>query len=176
MHGGTGLNKSYPAVAESVPVARDALARLARAAGAPEDRVEAVRLAASEALTNAVVHAYGDGPDGGHVSAAVYGDAPGQVHATAAANEGELWLLIADDGCGLSTRTSRPGLGMGLALIACMADYLEVAKRAGGGTEVRMRFAIGAPRDDRRDDRQAHLRGSVASANAPASSRFSTTT
>ena len=150
MNPGTGLTESYPAVAASIPHIRAALAALARAAGASEEKVEAVQLAASEALTNAVVHAYRGGT--------------GEVQVTAAANDGELWMLIADDGCGLDVRSRRPGLGMGLALIACMADYFAVVKRSGGGTEVRMRFAIAAPSDSG----EGHSRGSVASAKAPA--------
>lgn len=153
MDSGTGLSESYPAVAESVPRGREALSRVARAAGASEERVEAVRLAASEALTNAVVHAYGD-------------DVPGQVHVTAAANDGELWLLIADDGRGLGARTSRPGLGVGLALIATVADYFAVVNRAGGGTEIRLRFALGAAPNG--NGRPGQARGSLSLANAPA--------
>jgi anti-sigma regulatory factor (Ser/Thr protein kinase) len=150
MDGGAALTESYPAVAGTVPRGREALVQIAREAGADEEQVDAVRLAASEALTNAVVHAYGDDD--------------GEVHVTAAANDGELWMLIADDGCGLNTRTTKPGLGMGLALIACVADYFAVVKRSSGGTEIRMRFGIAASGDSRR--RQP--RGSVASANAPA--------
>jgi anti-sigma regulatory factor (Ser/Thr protein kinase) len=145
----SGLTESYPAIVGSVARAREALVSLARAAGANEAKLEAVRLAASEALTNAVVHAYG-GSDG-------------QVHVTAAANDGELWMLIADDGSGLNARSNKPGLGMGLALIACLTDYFAVVKRSGGGTEIRMRFAIGARRDG-----WGHPRGSLASANSPA--------
>jgi anti-sigma regulatory factor (Ser/Thr protein kinase) len=158
MNAGTGLTESYPAVAGSVPRAREALVALARAAGADDDQAEAVRLGASEALTNAVVHAYGAGS--------------GDIHVTAAANDGELWMLIADDGVGLRARPTRPGLGMGLALIACVTDYFAVVRRSGGGTEVRMRFAISAT-DTARGD---YSRGSVFSANAPARSRFSTIT
>lgn len=149
MSGRKGLAESYPAVAGSVPRARDALVALARAAGANQEKLDAVRLAASEALTNAVLHAYAGGP--------------GEVHVTAAANDGELWMLIADDGSGLTARTTKPGLGMGLALIACVTDYFAVVKRSGGGTEVRMRFAIGTINSSRTD----HSRGSMASANAP---------
>jgi serine/threonine-protein kinase RsbW len=150
MDAGRGLNETLPAVAASVASGRDALVSLARAAGASDDKLEAVRLAASEALTNAVVHAYSGGE--------------GEVHITAAANDGELWMLIADDGSGLSARSTKPGLGMGLALIACVTDYFAVVKRSGGGTEIRMRFGIGT----RTEAVSGHSRGSLASANAPA--------
>ncbi|MBV9192516.1 MAG: ATP-binding protein [Solirubrobacterales bacterium] len=150
MHGESGFSKSYPAVAGSVARGREDLVALARAAGAEEQKVEAIRLAASEALTNAVVHAYAGGE--------------GQVHVTGAANDGELWMLVADDGVGLDARVSKPGLGMGLALIASVADYFAVVKRSSGGTEIRMRFALGAACGSR----PGYRRGSLASANAPA--------
>jgi stage II sporulation protein AB (anti-sigma F factor) len=150
MDPGRGLTETLPAVVGSVARGREALVSLARAAGASDEKLEAIRLAASEALTNAVVHAYGEGP--------------GEVHITAAANDGELWMLIADDGSGLSARGTKTGLGMGLALIACATDYFAVVKRSGGGTEIRMRFGIGA----RTNASCGYSRGSVLSANAPA--------
>ena len=56
---GNNLNKTYAAVPESVPEVRRAVGELAAAAGATPDQVQAVRLAASEAATNVVIHAYG---------------------------------------------------------------------------------------------------------------------
>jgi two-component sensor histidine kinase len=82
-----------------------------------------------------------------------------------------LWLLIADDGAGLHPREDSPGLGMGLALIAHSSQELSVVNRSSGGTEVRMRFPLGAGSDPAGD----HARGSNSSAALPASSSFSTT-
>ena len=45
-----------------MPLARSALREFALAAGASEQQVDDVRLAGSEAVTNAVVHAYRDQP------------------------------------------------------------------------------------------------------------------
>ena len=148
------LSRSYPAIPSSVPRARRDLTDLALAAGASRERLEAVQLAASEALTNAVLHAYPD--------------RPGAVHVTAAVASTELWLLIADDGRGLETRTSRPGLGLGLALIAQTADDFTIGPRAMRGVELQMRF-------DLANARFAQERGSIVSARSPASPRFSTT-
>jgi anti-sigma regulatory factor (Ser/Thr protein kinase) len=122
------LTESYPAAAGSVPHARHRLSDFAAEAGADERQVEAVRLASSEALTNAVLHAY-RGEEG-------------QIHVTAAVVEDELWVLIADDGCGLEPAADRPGLGLGLGLIAQLSDHVAIAPRANGGTEVRMRFNL----------------------------------
>jgi serine/threonine-protein kinase RsbW len=113
---------------DSVTAARHALSDFAAAAGADRTKLEAVRLATSEALTNAVLHAYA-------------GD-PGEVYVTAAIVGPELWVLVGDDGRGLEPRSNRPGLGLGLGLISQVTDELAIVPRAGGGTEVRMRFDL----------------------------------
>ena len=64
------------------------------------------------------------------------------VHVTAALVSNDPWVLIADDGCGLEPVARRPGLGLGLGLIAQLSDHLAIAPRSGGGTEVRMRFTL----------------------------------
>src|SRR5437588_7486449 len=51
------LQRDYPAVPDSVPHARTAIARYARDAGASDELVEDIRLASAEALTNVVGHA-----------------------------------------------------------------------------------------------------------------------
>jgi anti-sigma regulatory factor (Ser/Thr protein kinase) len=152
------LSKSYPAVAESLPHARAAITEFASAAGLIGERLEAVRLAASEALTNVVVHAYRHGSGRMHVTAAVAGD--------------ELWVLVSDDGSGMHARTDSPGLGCGLALIAQICDSMEIVSRGIGGTELRMQFSLDAA--DAGWDGQS--RGRFASAISPARSSFSTTT
>jgi anti-sigma regulatory factor (Ser/Thr protein kinase) len=144
------LTASYPAVAEYVPLARKAVAAFARLAGASDQQVESICLATSEALTNAVRHAY-DAAE------------PGQFHLTAAVTADELWVLVADDGRGLRARGARAGLGVGLAVIACMTDYFAIMKRSSGGTEVRMRFRLSPAQTGSR-----HALGSVDSASLPA--------
>jgi len=124
------LSLTYTAEPGSVPLARSALREFALAAGASEQQVDDVRLAGSEAVTNAVVHAYRD--------------QPGDIYVTAAIVSDGLWVLIADDGCGMEPRADRPGLGLGLGLISQVSDELAIVPRASGGTEVRMRFKIGA--------------------------------
>jgi anti-sigma regulatory factor (Ser/Thr protein kinase) len=104
------------------------LAGFAAAAGATPIQVESVRLAASEALTNCVLHAYD-----GH---------PGPIHVHAAVVSGELWILISDDGRGLQPRADRSGLGLGLGLISQVSDDFAITTRASGGTEVRIRFSL----------------------------------
>jgi anti-sigma regulatory factor (Ser/Thr protein kinase) len=123
------LNTTYVAVPSAIGTARTALAQFARGAGASPRAVEAVALSVSEAMTNAVVHAYRG--------------RPGSIQVSAAVVARELWILIADEGCGLQPRAHRPGLGLGLGLISEVSDDLTVVPRAGGGTEVRIRFDLG---------------------------------
>lgn len=123
------LHHSWPAVAETTTVARRAVVDFAEQAGATSEELEAVQLAVSEAVTNAVMHAYRDRD-------------PGLVHVSAALAGDELWVLVADDGCGLSPRDDSPGAGYGLRLIAQAADQLTVVRRGDGGTELRMRFDL----------------------------------
>lgn len=147
---GESYSESFAAVASSVPNARAAITAFARDAGARGSRLEAIRLAASEAITNAVLHAY-------HGS-------PGPIHVCASYVAGELWVLISDSGGGLGTGTGGSGLGLGLVLIAQLADEFEIVSRGAGGTELRMLFKLGSRERSRTDQ----LRGSVSSAFFPA--------
>ena len=122
------LRHTYPARPNSVPAARQALARFAARAGANREQIEAIRLAASEALTNVVLHAYPD--------------APGSVHVTAAVARDELCLVIADDGCGIRPHTGRGGLGLGLVLIASLCDELQIVRRSSSGTALCLWFKL----------------------------------
>lgn len=122
------LNQTYEATPDAVAEGRAALAEFAAQSGADGEQVESVRLAVSEAMTNAVLHAY-------------RGE-PGTIYVNAAVVAGELWILIADDGCGLEPRADRPGLGLGLGLIAQVSDDFAIVSRASGGTEVRIRFNL----------------------------------
>jgi serine/threonine-protein kinase RsbW len=122
------LNETYEASPRSVADGRATLADFAARAGATPTQVDAVRLAASEAMTNSVLHAYCSGP--------------GLIYVNAAVASGELWILISDDGCGLKPRADRPGLGLGLGLISEVSDDFAIVSRATGGTEVRIRFNL----------------------------------
>jgi anti-sigma regulatory factor (Ser/Thr protein kinase) len=128
-----------------VRLARDATAAFAARAGASSSAIDAVRLAASEAVTNAVVHAYDD--DRGHFKVAAW------------LVGGELWLLVADYGHGVRPHCGRPGLRLGLGLISQLSDGYAVANRSGGGTELRMRFSLTRQEDldcnERRKSRAA---------------------
>jgi serine/threonine-protein kinase RsbW len=122
------LEESFPAVADAVPVARDRLVAFAADAGACDEQLDGIRLVVSEAVTNVVQHAYPD--------------RDGEVHLSATVISGELWILIADDGCGLEPRRESPGLGLGLAWMAQFSDGFTLMSRVGGGLEVRLQFDL----------------------------------
>jgi stage II sporulation protein AB (anti-sigma F factor) len=122
------INETYEASPDSVAEGRTHLADFAAKAGATPSQIDAVRLAASEAMTNSVLHAYRGGR--------------GLIYVNAAVASGELWILISDDGCGLKAPADKPGLGLGLGLISQVSDDFAVISRATGGTEVRIRFNL----------------------------------
>jgi serine/threonine-protein kinase RsbW/stage II sporulation protein AB (anti-sigma F factor) len=122
------LSVSYEAEPGSVAEARSAAAEFAAAAGANAIQIDAIRLAVSEAVTNAVLHAYRGGP--------------GQIQVTAALAGSELWILVADEGGGMQPETDRPGLGLGLGLISQVCDSMSIVPRSAGGIEVRILFKL----------------------------------
>jgi anti-sigma regulatory factor (Ser/Thr protein kinase) len=87
-----------------------------------------IALAVTEACTNAVVHAY---PHGG-----------GTINVTACHSDAGLTVTVRDHGSGMSARVDTPGLGVGLPVIAALAQSVEIGTPKGGGTEVRMRFPL----------------------------------
>jgi serine/threonine-protein kinase RsbW/stage II sporulation protein AB (anti-sigma F factor) len=118
------------ALPDAVAPARNAAADLAEQGGAPVNVVESVRLAVSEALTNIVYHAY-------------EGQEPGPMSLEAWLTEDALIVLVCDEGSGMRPRPDTPGLGLGLPLLAQLADDFRVEERRGGaGTRVSMRFSL----------------------------------
>jgi anti-sigma regulatory factor (Ser/Thr protein kinase) len=127
---GSTYSEEFSAIAESVPRARTAVASFALAAGAIGQQLDAIRLAVSEAITNAVLHAY---------------RAPGGMFQVSASYlPGELWVLIGDDGEGMRPGGQGRGLGLGLAVIAQLAEEFQIIKRSSGGTQLQMRFRLRA--------------------------------
>src|SRR3954471_11429201 len=115
----------YPGTPRAVGVLRRAMAGLAQDCGMDAAGIADVRLAVTEAATNAVVHAYAD--------------AHGELRVSAAVHDGELTIVIGDTGSGISERPDSPGLGLGLALIAKVAERLKIVSHP-GSTEIHMAF------------------------------------
>ena len=124
------LTASWPAVPEAVADLRRRVVDFARRSGAPDDAISSIRLAVSEAATNVVLHAYADEPQ------------PGPVHVRAELDDAQLRVVVADDGRGMRPRPDSPGLGLGLPLIAQLAEAFEVESGPAGGTSLCMRFRV----------------------------------
>jgi serine/threonine-protein kinase RsbW len=54
----------------------------------------------------------------------------------------ELHVTVRDQGCGMQPRMDSPGAGLGLPLIANLAESFSVTAPPGGGTEVCMIFPL----------------------------------
>lgn len=111
---------------------RQSAVEFARASRAPEPVLDDLRLAISEAVTNAVVHAFRSR------------DRPGTVTVSVDVRVGEAAeVVVRDDGMGMSRRSDSPGLGLGLALIGSVADQVEHRSPPdGAGFEIRMCFRL----------------------------------
>jgi anti-sigma regulatory factor (Ser/Thr protein kinase) len=123
-------SRSWTVTAEPVAVRtlRREVARFACEVGVDPRRVDDLRLAVTEAVSNAVRHAYAGRDDAGPVG----------VRAEAGART--FTVAVVDEGGGLRPRPDSPGLGLGLPLMSRLADSLEFLERPGGGTEVRLGF------------------------------------
>ncbi len=118
------------AVPAAVPALRGAIADFLSDAGFGEPLLTSAKLAVSEAVTNAVMHAYVDAPQPGAVS----------IDATFAGDS--LLVEVCDEGSGMTPRLNSPGLGVGLPLIAGTADTLDIGNSPRGGTLLRMSFRV----------------------------------
>ncbi len=128
---------TLPAVPATARQLRVRVTAFAQAAGATPELRDAVALAVSETVTNAIVHAYPGAPE------------PGQVRVRCRIAAGQLVVEVADEGIGIAFRDDSPGLGQGLAIVGALAEALDVAAGPGGhGTAVTMTFAA-RPATDR---------------------------
>ena len=101
--------------------AREAVRAFAADQGADSDTLAAIELCVSEAVNNAVLHAYREAGRRGPVEVEVRRP------------NGYLCLYVRDHGCGLRRREDSPGLGLGLPLIAESAWRSTCGRRATAG-------------------------------------------
>jgi serine/threonine-protein kinase RsbW/stage II sporulation protein AB (anti-sigma F factor) len=120
---------TFPSTPPGVGALRREVAAFAQRAGMDDDGVGSVRLAVSEAATNAVVHAYRERDDPGELQVRSYVDA------------GELVVVVCDTGIGITPRPDSPGLGLGMPLMASVTNSFRVVS-ADRGTEIHMAFAL----------------------------------
>ena len=120
------LRLEIPASPDAISSARAAVRRFTERLRVGDPG--AVALAVSEAITNAVMHAYRDTESGTIRITAEHPPDDGLV------------VTVQDRGQGLKPRSNSPGYGLGLPMVAQLAAALEIEPAPGGGTVVRMRF------------------------------------
>jgi serine/threonine-protein kinase RsbW/stage II sporulation protein AB (anti-sigma F factor) len=125
-----GASWSGPAAPATVGQARHAVAELAAARGISGNRLDDLRMCVSEAVSNAVLHAFGDGRPDGIISISVE------------FSRDALTLVIRDNGNGLHKRRDSPGLGLGLPIIGALSDAMAIVTAVDGGTELSITFTL----------------------------------
>jgi anti-sigma regulatory factor (Ser/Thr protein kinase) len=119
------------ATPEQIAVLRSEVTDYAQRVGIDDVRLGDIRLAISEAATNAVLHAYRDRE-------------PGEIRVNAQVlDDGCLRIVVEDDGFGPLPRPDSPGLGLGLPTIASVADAVELSAGQAAGARLSMLFATG---------------------------------
>ena len=116
---------TIPGTPLGVRALRREIAAIAADCGMDADRIADVRLAVTEAATNAVVHAYEE--------------TEGDLQVSAAVRDGELAIVIGDTGRGLVPGRKSPGMGAGLSIIATVAERLRIVSHP-DGTQIHMAF------------------------------------
>lgn len=132
---------SFMAISENESFARGIAVNFASQASPTITELADIKCAVSEAVTNAIVHAYPDGI--------------GKVNMTLRRyNNGQIVITVKDNGIGIddvdtarqplyTTDTTGERSGMGFAIMECMTDSMTVRSKKGGGTTVTMRIKVG---------------------------------
>jgi len=119
---------TYPAEVHHVAAARHAVGDYATANAVQQPPLADIKLALTEAVMNAVLHGFRS-------------TEPGTVTVSIEIDPETVSLRVADDGQGMGGRPDGPEPGMGMTLMAAMADRMVVGiPPTGTGTEVRMAF------------------------------------
>jgi serine/threonine-protein kinase RsbW len=128
----TDVKLTLPARPENVSVIRHVLGAFAEALRLPDELVEDLRLAVTEACTNVVRHAYTS-------------DVPGPVEISIVPSEDVVSVVVSDRGRGVGTSADTNGPGLGLPLISALADEVDLQPVPGGGSRVALTFARHRP-------------------------------
>jgi stage II sporulation protein AB (anti-sigma F factor) len=125
-------------VPSNVAVARIAVAAFAASLGFSVAEIEEIKVAVSEAVSNAVLHAYPNGE--GEVTVLATSRVSGS-------RQEELVVEVSDSGAGIPdiAKAKEPGystilehMGLGLSFMESFMDTLSVESAPGKGTTVRM--------------------------------------
>jgi serine/threonine-protein kinase RsbW len=123
------MELALEARAENIAIVRHALGGFAEAYAVSESKLADIRLAVTEACANVVVHAY-------------QGSEPGAMEVLASMEDDEMIVCVRDWGRGIRPRPDSPGLGLGLSLIAALAETVQLGHDEAEHTEVRMTFSL----------------------------------
>ena len=138
------MRMEFDAVSENEGFARVAVAAFVTPLDPTLEEVADIKTAVSEAVTNAVIHAYPDWPE----------EKPRKVELRCSVNADVLHIEIEDHGVGIadvekameplfSTCPDKDRSGMGFAFMEAFMDDLEVESTVGEGTVVRMEKKLG---------------------------------
>ena len=136
----------FDAISENESLARVVIAAFLSRVDPTVDEIEDVKTAVSEAVTNAIIHGYGE--KGGRV-----------VMRASLSSEKELSVEIADKGVGIvdveqamqplfTTGETSERSGMGFSFMEAFMDRLEVESSVGEGTCVHMWKSFGSREDE----------------------------
>ena len=120
------IRLTLPARPENVAVVLHVLGALAESLGLPRPVTEDMRLAVTEACTNVVRHAYNN--------------EDGTIDVVVRPKGEALEVIVADSGRGIGPSPDTAGPGLGLPLIAALADSLHVEQKESAGSRLIMRF------------------------------------
>lgn len=128
---------TFPAMSKNEALARSCVAAFAAQADPTVEELTDIRSAASEAVTNAIVHGYRDRE----------GDVTLSLKMT---EDNCLYIRVTDKGCGIAdiekameplftTSPDEERAGLGFAVMEAFTDSLKVTSKIGKGTAVTMK-------------------------------------
>lgn len=128
-----------PALSRNESYARAVCAAFAAQCDPTLQKLQDIRAAVSEAVTNCIVHAYKNR------------DITGEIEITGKISAGSIYIKVRDKGCGIAdikqaltplftTDRENERSGLGFTVIEDCADYMRVSSKPDKGTLVTMRF------------------------------------
>ena len=140
------MELTFPSLSVNEGFARAAAAAFAALLNPTIDELSDLRTAVSEAVTNAIIHAYGN-------------DRSAMITLRCETRGPKLRIIVKDTGCGIEDielarrpfYTSKPELersGMGFAVMEAFMDSVEIESAPGEGTAVTMEKEIGTARGE----------------------------
>lgn len=128
------LNLTFSSIAENVSITRLLIASVGAQLDLALNDIEELKVAVSEAVSNAIIHGYQNNPD--HI---VYFDLD--------INSDSLKIVVKDDGCGITNieqamqpaySTDPERMGLGFVFMQSFMDELQVESTLEVGTTVTM--------------------------------------